>query len=112
MPGGTVETGESGRAHSAAPPFRPYEANTSASGVTTSSSPATAPIAVRARAGSSDSTPQAKGSESVAATIAKRASGRKSASTAPRKVKYAAGIQPTAASSHPAVRRHSARGRW
>ena len=79
MPGGTELTGESGLAHSARLPSRRQEAAKRNSGVTTRARTAS----LRQARGTSGR----KRSDSVAATSAKRAMGRKSASTAVRKVK-------------------------
>jgi hypothetical protein len=96
--------GENGRAQSANAPSRPQETAASAIGVATR----TASAAAAARLPRAEIAACANGSESAPDTIAKRAIGRKSASTAPRKVKYAAGIQASATSSHPGSRCRSA----
>src|SRR5579859_3397398 len=87
MPGGKDEIGESGRAHSAKTPVRRHEAAARKSGVAISrASPAKKNGRRHARA-IERKTSCAKTSERAAATSAKRAIGRKSASTEVRKVK-------------------------
>src|SRR5471030_1746800 len=101
MPGGREEMGESGRAHSAAPPSRFHE---------TAASP-TGQRIIKAITGARrrcEIMSRAKINERVAAIIAKRASGRKSPRTEVRNMKYATGSHAIAASSQPFVLRHSA----
>src|SRR5207248_8580865 len=75
MPGGTVEIGEIGRAHSARGPLRPYEATARAAGVPSSTTPASPAAPIRSLDGRAARADQAKGRESVAATSTNRESG-------------------------------------
>src|SRR4051812_40678501 len=100
MPGGSEPMGESGRAHSASEPVRFQETSAKKSGVATRA----AMHHLRKQ-----STSSAKISDSAAATIAKRAIGRKSASTDVRNVKYTAGSHASATMSQPGARRRTVR---